>query len=300
MKTFYFKNLLSLSFLVLVSFVLLVSKNYAQESVTTNPELETQEKQQAIIIEYQVQEGDTLSDLTLRYLDDPNLWRLNAEVNPELTNFNYLKPGSTIRLITGYEAIEPEVMAAQAKIEVIANEVGKSIQRSDWLDAKTGDELQPNDGVRTLEASSAVLIFIEDTGSESRVQMSENSRVFVSTEKEESGITRNEIEIEQGEAELNIDSSAVSDIDSLNEFEIIIGDVITKPILNAQGQLTTKARLADGDSSQIMVYSGNSEVASGGVSVDVETGMGTIAKSGEAPLPPEKLLDATTLKCFWN
>ena len=255
-----------------------------------------EQKQQAIIIEHIVQEGDTLSDLTNQYLGDANLWLLNAEINPEISNFDYLKPGSMIRLITGYEVIEPEVEAAQAKIEIIANEVGKSIQRSDWLDAATGDELQPNDGVRTQAASSAVLIFVENTGSESRVQISENSRLFISNEKQESGITRNEIEIEKGEAELQIDTSKVVESDSaLNEYEIIIGEVKTTPSVDASGKISTKARLAEGDSSQIMVYSGNSAVESGGVSVDVETGMGTIAKSGEAPSPPEKLLEATEL-----
>ncbi len=258
-------------------------------------ESESEQKQQAIIIEHSVQQGDTLSSLTEQFLGDSNLWSLNAEINPQLSNFNYLKPGSMIRLITGYEIIEPEVEAAQAKIEIIANEVGKSLQRSDWLDAKTGDELQPNDGVRTQAASSAVLIFVEDTGSESRIQISENSRLFISNEKQESGITRNEIEIEKGEAELKIDSSAAADPATLNEFEIIIGEVSTKPSFDASGQLSTKARLAEGDSSQIMVYSGNSAVESGGVSVDVEKGMGTIAKSGEAPSPPEKLLEATEL-----
>jgi len=140
-----------------------------------------------------------------------------------------------------------------------------------------------------------VIIFVENTGSQSRVQISENSRLFISNEKKENGITRNEIEIEKGEAELKIDSSAAIDQSALNEFEIIIGEVKTKPVLDATGQLSTKARLAGDDKSQIMVYSGNSEVESGGISVDVETGMGTIAKSGEAPSPPEKLLSAPEL-----
>lgn len=282
------------TFLVVVGSILCTFTVNAQNLDPATQEIDEQ-KQQAIIIEHIVQDGDTLSGLTRQYLGDANLWSLNAEVNPEIENFDYLKPGSMIRIITGYEAIEPEVEAAQAKIEIIANEVGKSLQRSDWLDAQTGDELQPNDGVRTQAESSAVLIFVEDTGSESRIQMSENSRLFISNEKQESGITRNEIEIEKGEAELKIDSTAAADTAALNEFEIIIGEVSTKPSLDAAGKLSTKARLANGDSSQIMVYSGNSEVESGGVSVDVEKGMGTIAKSGEAPSPPEKLLEASTL-----
>jgi len=44
-----------------------------------------------------------------------------------------------------------------------------------------------------------------------------------------------------------------------------------------------------------MVYSGNSEVESGGESVAVEQGMGTIAKAGEAPAEPEKLLEAPSI-----
>jgi len=196
-----------------------------------------------------------------------------------------LEPGSTIRLITGYEELEPEVEAAQATIEIISNEVGKSFQRGEWVDAVTGDELKPNDGVKTQASSSAVLTF----DATSRVQMTENTQIFLSEqEKKDNGITRNEIEIEKGEAELKLDSANASDI--TNEFEIMIGEVRTSPSLSADGKASTKARLGDNDASQIMVYAGESAVESGGISVPVETGMGTTAKSGEAPSPPEKLL----------
>jgi len=182
-------------YLFLASLCLLSLHSLAAQN-NTETEADSDLKQ-AIIIEYLVQDGDTLSELTTRYLGDPTLWQLNADINPELDNFDYLKPGSKIRLITGYEVIEPEVEAAQAEIEIISNEVGKSLQRSDWQEAKTGDELQPNDGVRTQDKSSAVIIFVENTGSQSRVQISENSRLFISNEKKENGITRNEIEIEK-------------------------------------------------------------------------------------------------------
>jgi len=150
--------------------------------------------------------------------------------------------------------------------------------------------------VKTQANSSAVLIFVEDTGSESKVQISEHSRLFITSEKQDQGITRNEIEVEKGQVELKIDTAKVTNLDELNEFEIILGEVKTTPTVDANGQISTKARLADNDASQIMVYSGNSAVESGGISVDVETGMGTIAKSGEAPSPPEKLLEAPTIE----
>jgi len=85
------------------------------------------DNKQAIIIDYIVQEGDTLSSLTQQYLGDSLLWKLNEQINPELPNVNYLKPGTSIRLITGYSEPEPEVVASQATIVLKSNQVNKSL-----------------------------------------------------------------------------------------------------------------------------------------------------------------------------
>lgn len=242
---------------------------------------------QAIIIDYEVHDGDTLSSLTEKYLGDSSLWRINADLNPQLANINELEPGTTIRLISAYQQSKEEVEAAQAIVEIISNKVNKSLQRGEWQNVSGGDELKPKDGIRTQENSSAVLVF----DNISRVQMTEFSQVFLrERETQENGLTRNEIEIEKGEAQLNISNKDAKSGKPENEFEILTGTVRTKPQTDAAGQQSTKARLNDDDSSQIMVYAGNSKVESAGVSVDVETGMGTIAKSGEAPTVPEKLL----------
>jgi len=150
------------------------------------------ESKQAIIIDYVVLPGDTLSSLTEKHLTDPELWRRNAEINPELENFNYLEPGTTIRLITGYAEPEPEVEAHQAKVILKNNQVNKSVQRGDWTDVDQGENLYSGDGLRTLAESSAVIQFESENAEEqdteaskNQVQIFENSRVYVTKEKSE-------------------------------------------------------------------------------------------------------------------
>jgi len=72
-------------YLFLASLCLLSLHSLAAQN-NTETEADSDLKQ-AIIIEYLVQDGDTLSELTTRYLGDPTLWQLNADINPELDNF---------------------------------------------------------------------------------------------------------------------------------------------------------------------------------------------------------------------
>jgi len=248
---------------------------------------------QAIIIDYTVQTGDTLSSLSNEYLGDSSLWRKNAEINPELENFNVLEPGSTIRLITGYAEPEPEVIASQATIVLKSNQVNKSLQGGDWSDATQGEEIFSGDGLRTLRESSALLEFSneDETQESDQVQVYENSVIFIREEPiENSKAKRNEIEIEKGTAQIELSTPSKDSDEQLNQYEVNVGGVITVPTIGEDGKSSTKARIDETAGSQIMVYNGSSSVESAGISVAVETGMGTTAKAGEAPAEPEKLL----------
>ncbi|MBT8092165.1 MAG: LysM peptidoglycan-binding domain-containing protein [Gammaproteobacteria bacterium] len=249
-----------------------------------------------VIEAYVVKKGDTLASLARRHLGPDAPWNINVAINPELADPDLIVPGQQINIITGYEPPEPEIVveeveAYQALIERVSNVVEKNIARTDWSNAAEGDELFPLDAVRTLANSAAVLQF-DGTSS---VLINEYSQVFLrALEAQESGISRNEIEILRGETELRLEKTDAPQ----QQIEINVAGTITRPERGSQGSNATRARMVGEDSTQVMVYEGSSAVESAGVSVAVETGMGTTAVAGQAPAEPERLLAAPDIQAL--
>ena len=248
---------------------------------------------QPIVETYVVRKGDTLAKLARKHLGPDAAWNTNVTVNPDLPDPNVIKLGQVINIITGYEQPAPvvaveEVAVYQAVIEQIFNVVEKNVERTDWKGAIEGDRLFPLDAVRTLERSSAVLQF----DGASSVLVTEYSQIYLrALEPQESGVSRSEIEIRSGETELRLEQ-----IDApQQQIEINVAGTITRPARGAEGSNSTRARKVGDDRSQVMVYEGSSAVESAGVSVAVETGMGTTAVAGQAPAEPERLLPAPTI-----
>lgn len=243
-----------------------------------------------IVESYVVKKGDTLAKLARMHLGPDAAWNTNVAVNPDLPDPNIIKLGQVINIITGYERPAPvvaveEVAVYQAVIEEIYNVVEKNVERTDWKGAVEGDRLFPLDAVRTLESSSAVLQF----DGASSVLVTEYSQIYLrALEPQESGVSRSEIEIRSGETELRLEQIDVPQ----QQIEINVAGTITRPARGAEGNNSTRARKVGDDRSQVMVYEGSSAVESAGVSVAVETGMGTTAVAGQAPAEPERLLPA--------
>jgi len=63
--------------------------------------------------EYQVQEGDTLWDLSKKFLNNPWYWPKIWSYNPEIENPNWIYPGSKVRFYPGAGALPGEVEPAQ-------------------------------------------------------------------------------------------------------------------------------------------------------------------------------------------
>ncbi len=245
---------------------------------------------------HDVQAGETLTSITEKYLGTWERWQDNWKLNADLKNPNRLYPGQRIRVITGVREIIPEpepepepviiekeVPAQQALINKAFNKVDKNLRQSGWALAAPGDQLQAEDGVRTLAQSSAELEFDRD----SRLTLTEYSQVFLRGYREGSvGIQRSAIEIESGSADLNL---ATIEPEAA-EIEILVGETVSRPQRGADGRAQTRTQRAGDTVSKIMVYVGSSQVEAGGVTVDVPTGMGTAVEDGQAPSPPEKLL----------
>ena len=264
--------------------VAVIVQTFAHAQTTPDEDL------RPIVESYVVRAGDTLSKLARRHLGPAALWNTNVAVNPDLSDPDSIKPGQVINIITGYEQPAPvvvveEVEVYQAEIEKIFNVVEKNVKRSDWSGAIEGDRLFPLDAVRTLENSSAVLQFDGAT----TVLVTEYSQIFLrALEAQDSGVSRSEIEIRSGETELRLEQINAPQ----QQIEINVAGTITRPARGADGSNSTRARKVGDDRSQVMVYEGSSAVESAGVSVAVETGMGTTAVAGQAPAEPERLLPA--------
>ncbi|MEE8524877.1 MAG: LysM peptidoglycan-binding domain-containing protein [Thermoanaerobaculia bacterium] len=225
-----------------------------------------------------VREGETLESITELYLGTSILWRDNHRLNPQIRDPHRIYPGQRIHVI-----LNRELAARRVRIEEIANQVDKNLQRSGWQGAAPGDELQPLDGVRTGVRSSTELEF----GEGSKLTLTELSRIFVKDVSiSVTGVRREAIEIERGQADLDLVASRPDRI----EIEIEIGGTVARPRVGPTGRAQTRARKPEGGGSQVMVYGGTSEVEAGGRSVHVARGMGTTVPQGGAPAPPEKLL----------
>lgn len=276
----------------LITWGLLVVSVVAQMPAQAETPLE--EELLPIVESYVVKQGDTLANLARKHLGPDAAWNTNIAVNPDLSDPNSIQPGQVVNIITGYEPPAPvveEVEVYQAVIEKIFNIVEKNVKRSDWSGATEGDELFPLDAVRTLEDSSAVLQFDGATS----VLVTEYSQIFLrALESQESGVSRSEIEIKTGETELRLEQVDAPQ----QQIEINVAGTVTRPARGADGNNATRTRKVGDDASQVMVYAGTSAVESAGVSVEVETGMGTTAVAGQAPAEPERLLPAPEIRAL--
>ncbi len=234
---------------------------------------------------YVVRPGDTLRTLTDRYLGSEERWEENWKLNPELENPNRIFPGQAIRLL-----LPTEVPADGALLRQISNRVEDQPTPLDWTEARKNAILRPRDGIRTYEASSADLVFPDDTS----MVVTELSTVFISEGSQTAEqVDRTQIEIVVGQADLE-SSSTSSD---LGQFEIVIGDAKAMPRAGKDSAgkssgMQTRARRSEGGSAQLMVYSGESSLAAAGAELTVGTGMGSSIPEGKPPTPPKKLLPA--------
>ena len=238
---------------------------------------------QDITVKHTVKSGETMHSITRHYLDTDLLWMDNWKLNPHVDNPNQLSIGQELTIIE--QRIIP---AEKATMLDIVNNVEKKLIEGRWSEASVGDELQQQEGVRTLEKSSTVLKFSET----SSLKVLEFSQIFLQSRSTSiTGTDSSTIEIVQGDAELswepmNIDAS---------EIEIISGKTKLTPS-NTRGKKTSlRTGLAKNGNSVVSVYNGTSNVESAGSEIVVPKGMGVSVKQGQKPPKPRPLLRSPML-----
>lgn len=228
-----------------------------------------------------VRPGETLESITAHYLGSSERWRKNWELNSDdVADPDLIYPGQRLRIL-----LEAELPADGALISKLARTVEDQLAPFDWSAAEKNDLLRPNDQVRTMEDASAELLFFDNT----HLILTEKSLMIVGeSERVTPEIERAQIEIVLGQADLAGKSTAAVS----QEIEIVLDDAVAKPQANPEGVVETRARRPREDGAQVMVYSGESEVAAAGAQITGPQGMGSAVPEGEPPSTPEKLLDA--------
>lgn len=232
-----------------------------------------------------VRPGDTLENITARYLGSSARWRDNWKLNQDtLADPHKLLPGQRLHVL-----IE-EVPVDGALVAMLSNKVENRLLPLTWKDAEVQDLLQPNDNLRTSKASSASLLFPDDT----MLVITELSLVIIGETTQSSGqrVDKALIEIDEGQADFSRVPGATGDLGL--GIEIQIGDASMIPKTGPDGKLEARARKAGETGAQVMIYSGESQLSAAGQSIQVPAGMGSAVSGGQPPSPPEKLLPAAT------
>lgn len=227
---------------------------------------------------YVVRPGDSIIEITRRYLGTPDRWQENWKLNPEIEDPHRIRPGQRLRIL-----LRGDLPQRSARVATLSRDVDEILAPLDWAKASLDDLLLERDGVRTQSASSAEL----ELSGGNRMLITENSLVYLKDSSPASApVSRQAIEIVQGQADL--EGVPAGPIPS--DVEILVGGSVAKPRTGAGGEIQARARRPETGGAQFMVYQGESDVEAGGKTVEVPQGMGTSVPQGEPPGPPEELL----------
>jgi hypothetical protein len=225
-----------------------------------------------------VKSGETLEQITARYLGSPRLWQENWRLNPGVPDPHRLTPGQRLRIIVRRRS-------RTAEVSVVSRRVEEQAAPHPWTPAQVGDLLSQGDGLRTYEQSSAELRF--DDGA--LLAISERSLVFIRDAGEAPRqAPRRALEIREGQADLETRATALP-----ARLEIRVGAARAEP--RSTEATRARARTGPAGSAQFMVFGGATQVTAAGKQVTVPEGAGTSVPPGQPPSPPEKLLQAPRL-----
>jgi len=135
---------------------------------------------------YTIKKGDTLWDLSQRFIDDPYYWPNVWAKNSEITNPHLIFPGQKIRILDGKLEIIPAYPGKDQDTEAATqSKVAVPITESPQQNLITVRSTGSGDGfIRTTEESLGVIVDSVDN----RILLTEDDTVFVKM-KDTSGVT---------------------------------------------------------------------------------------------------------------
>ena len=230
---------------------------------------------------YTTRPGDTLWDISKKYLKSTNYWsRLQKHNNVDIAK--QLSPGTRLSVPMAWL----KNAAAPAFVVSVSGEVQyKKADGSDNVNLLSRQSLNINDAIATGEDGSALIQFADS----STLLILKNSRVIFSTLSSfgQTGMVDTQLRLQQGRVETFVKPLR----DKNSRFEI------TTPAAVAAVR-GTKFRVAYTENKKTMtseVVKGAINVAAEGVNQSVNLGFGTITEQGKPPQKPVKLLQKPIL-----
>ncbi|MDI6641104.1 MAG: LysM peptidoglycan-binding domain-containing protein [Elusimicrobiota bacterium] len=228
--------------------------------------LSAQEKQEVILQEIDVKEGDTLWGVANYYLKDPRAW-------PEILKYNKLPSSDPGVILPGMKLKVPVLLVKEhlrpAYLVYLLNDVRYRRQKEvAWNKAKIDMELYNEDSLRTMANSRANVKFL--TGE--IVHLDENSFVILRPEKK-----REEVELFSGAVRAS-------------KAKILTETAVVEPKIDPKVKESDfKTKIKPDKTTLVEVYEGIVDVTAQGKTVTLTKGFGTEVKYLKPPSPPRAL-----------
>jgi hypothetical protein len=215
------------------------------------------------------------------FLDDYDKWDIIADFN-DIPDARKIPDFTPLKIPIGRSPDYATISALRNSV------IMKRTVDPDWIAAKLRIKLTNGDGVRTLDGSEATISF----GSGSKLQIGENSMVFISdlVREDKGKPKKSNLNLEEGT--LTITKKGIS---SNEEIEITTTDAIIKPQISPIGEVIFRTKTIRDKSTLVMSYRGNVEVSAAGESVTLKSGEGSEVKRGAGPSSPKPLLPAPNI-----
>lgn len=229
---------------------------------------------------YTVRTGDTLIDLTNRYLEPSASWEKLQQLN-KVPDPKHLQPNSKLRIPVAWlkrESAFAEVVRVQGEAQKLSD-TGQGTAR-----IEPGMQLRVGDTIMTNTGSTLTLRFVDG----SRLLVAENSKVTLSTllVYGKTGMADTKLKLHEGGVETQVSPQK----GSAAKYEI------KAPTLNLGVRGTDfRVRVDGSGATRSEVLEGRVAAAGERHQVLVNAGFGTLAKTGEAPRLPKPLLQAPDL-----
>lgn len=224
---------------------------------------------------YTVRPGDTLIDVSGRYLAEPARWPRLQKHN-RIANPHRLVPGSALRIPLTWLRHEP----APASVVTVTGQVRVSRAGADERSVQAGEQLDSGAVLSTAANSSATLRFAD--GSVMRLQPGTRVSLDTVSVYAGGGMVDTRVRLQQGRVEMEANPDRLPG----SRLRVITPSAVAA----VRG---TRFRVAtDAEVTREETLEGEVALVASGRQVGVPEGRGTLAELGQPPRPPVALLAA--------